>query len=71
MAQAWTVHLLHIYHEAKECGDALVKRGHQQQSILEVYNTHSSFVYTAFVWDMKHLKTSRLYPLEVFKPVVV
>ena len=71
MAQAWTILLLHIYCEANGCVDALAKRGRQQQSILEVYDTCPSFIYEAFVWDMKHLETSRLCPLEIFELVVV
>lgn len=30
MAQAWAIHLLHIYREANEFADALAKWGHQQ-----------------------------------------
>ena len=44
MLLAWIVHLLHIYHEANGCSNALAKKGHQQHSILEVYDTCSSFV---------------------------
>ena len=71
MVRAWTVHLLHIYSEANECTDALAKRGRQQQSFLEVYDNCPSFIYAAFVWDMKHLETSRLCPLEIFELLVV
>ena len=60
MVLAWIVHLLHIYHEANGCANALAKRGHQQHSVLKVYDTCSSFVYATFVWDMKHLGTNRL-----------
>ena len=71
MAHMWTVQLLHIYREDNGCVDALAKRGHQLQCLLEVYDTCSSFVYAPFVWDMQHFGTSRLCPLEVFGHLVL
>ena len=35
----WTVQVCHIFRKANGCADALAKRGHQQQCILEVYDT--------------------------------
>lgn len=71
MAWVWTVYLLRIYREANGCTDALAIRDHQQRNILEGYET---FVYPTFVWvlwDMKHLRTSRMWPYETFELVIV
>jgi len=63
--------MCHIFREANGCVDTLAKRGHQQQYLLEVYDTGPSFVYAHFVWDMKNLGTSRMCPLKVLMLVVV
>ena len=71
MAWAWMVHLLRIYYEANGCANALVKMDCQQQSILKVYDPCLSFVYPTFVWDIKHLGTSRMWNLNSFGLAIV
>ena len=51
--------VFHIFYEANGCVDALAKRGNQPQYLLENYDTCPAFVYTAFVWDMEHIRTIR------------
>ena len=60
MERDWTVQVYNIFHEANGCTNVLAKRGNQQQCFLETYDTYPAFVYTAFVWDMKHIRTTRL-----------
>ena len=43
------VQVYHIFREADGYADALVKRGNQQQCLLENYDTYPAFVYMAFV----------------------
>ena len=60
MGQEWEVRACHIYREANECADALVKRGTQQQQLLKIYHECPSFVYHFIVRDLAGLESSRL-----------
>ena len=63
----FTSHILWGY----GCANALVKMDCQQHSILKVYDPCPSFVYPTFVWDMKHLGTSRMWDLNSFGLAIV
>ena len=71
MAWAWIVYLLYIYHETNGCANVLVTMDCQQHSILKVHDPFPSFVYQTFVWDMKHLGTSRMWDLNSFGLAIV
>ena len=60
LAREWEVQVLHVYHEANACADALAKRGTLQHHVLSVYSSCPSFVYVCYVRDMAGLGTNRL-----------
>ena len=60
LARAWEVHVLHVYHEANACVDALAKWGAHQHHVLSVYSSCPSFVYVCFVRDMAGLGSNRI-----------
>ena len=59
-----------ILHEANGYTNILGKRGNQQQCLLEIHDTFPAFVYASFVWDMKHLGTTRVCPVKAVMLVV-
>ena len=63
--------MYHIFCEADGYVDALVKRGNQQQCLLENYDTYPAFVYMAFVWNMEHIGTTRMCNVKAVMPVIV
>ena len=58
--QDWEVQVQHIYREANECADALVKQGTHQQNLLSVYSNCPSLVYLYHVKDLASLGVNRL-----------
>ena len=60
-----------ILHEANGYANVLGKRGNQQQCLLEIHDTFPAFVYASFVWDMKHLGTTRVCLAKAVMLVVV
>ena len=60
LARAWEVHVLHVYHEANACVDALAKRGARQHHVLSIYSSCPNFVYVCFVRDMAGLGSNRI-----------
>ena len=67
----WAVQLYHIFCETNGCANALVKRGNQQQCLLETYDTCPSFVYMVFVWNMEHIGTTRMCNVKAVMLAVV
>ena len=63
--------MYHIFREADGYADALVKRGNQQQCLLENYDTCLAFVYMAFVGNMEHIGTTRMCNVKAVMPAVV
>ena len=66
-----TIQVYHIFCEVNGYADTLAKRGNQQWRILETYDTCLTFVYVAFVWDMEHLRTTRMYAVKAVILAVV
>ena len=60
LAWALEVHVLHVYHEANACANALAKRGAHQHHVLSVYSSCPNFVYVCFVRDMADLGSNRI-----------
>ena len=52
--------MLHVYHEANDCADALAKRGAYQQHLLIVYSSCPTFVSVSYMRDLAGFGTSRL-----------
>ena len=52
--------MLHVYHKANNCADALAKRGAYQQHLLIVYSSCPTFVSVSYMRDLAGLETSRL-----------
>ena len=60
MDRDWEVRVLHVYHKANACTDALAKRGTHQHHLLSVYSSCTSFVYVCYVRDLASLGATRL-----------
>ena len=60
MDQDWDVQVLHMYHEANACANALAEWGTHQQHILFVYGSCPSFVYVCYVRDLASLGATGL-----------
>ena len=60
MDRDWDIQVLHVYHEANACADALAKWGTHQQHILFVYGSCPSFVYVSYVRDLASLGATGL-----------
>ena len=58
--RGWEVHVLHVYHEANGCADALAKWGTRQHTRMSIYSDCPTFAHVIYVRDGSGLGDFRL-----------